>query len=242
MLPKTNLNAALLIALMSAIWFGCESASTKSQVHYRGALRTMMHEGDLRATVALDTLQSQPQLYGLGAVENLKGEVLIYDGAAIIATVEDSAIVIKRGFEHKAALLVYTQVKQWREFAVREELQDAHALADFIMRVAKDNGVNVSAPFAFLLKGKVASLDWHVIDWPQGDTLQTHAKHKASGMHGRLEQQAVEILGFYSDQHHGIFTHRDSNIHLHAKTVAGDLAAHVDDLKVNPTMRLYLPK
>lgn len=242
MLPKTNLNAALLIALMSAIWFGCESASTKSQVHYRGALRTMMHEGDLRATVALDTLQSQPQLYGLGAVENLKGEVLIYDGAAIIATVEDSAIVIKRGFEHKAALLVYAQVKQWREFAVREELQDAHALADFILRVAKDNGVNVSAPFAFLLKGKVASLDWHVIDWPQGDTLHTHAKHKASGMHGRLEQQAVEILGFYSDQHHGIFTHRDSNIHLHAKTVAGDLAAHVDDLKVNPTMRLYLPK
>lgn len=242
MLPKTNLNAALLIALMSAIWFGCESASTKSQVHYRGALRTMMHEGDLRATVALDTLQSQPQLYGLGAVENLKGEVLIYDGAAIIATVEDSAIVIKRGFEHKAALLVYAQVKQWRECAVREELQDAHALADFILRVAKDNGVNVSAPFAFLLKGKVASLDWHVIDWPQGDTLHTHAKHKASGMHGRLEQQAVEILGFYSDQHHGIFTHRDSNIHLHAKTVAGDLAAHVDELKVNPTMRLYLPK
>lgn len=236
-----QLNAAMLVALLSAMLLSCESAATKPRVHYRGALRTMMHDGDLRATVALDTLQSLPHLYGLGAGENLKGEVLIYESAPFIATVEDSTVVIKRGFAHQAALLVYAH-RQWREFAVREELQDADALEAFIIRVAKQSGFNIEEPFPFLLSGTVTSLAWHVTDWPQGDTLHTHAKHKASGRHGRLERQAVEILGFYSDQHHGIFTHRDSNMHLHVKTAAGDLVAHVDDLKVNPTMRLYLPK
>ncbi|MEK7729863.1 MAG: decarboxylase, partial [candidate division KSB1 bacterium] len=109
-----------------------------------------------------------------------------------------------------------------------------------IAQTAKQRGLQRDAPFPFLLRGAI-TVAWHVVDWAEGDTVHTHAKHRASGLHGRLEQQAVEILGFYSDQHHGIFTHRDSNMHLHVKTATGDFAAHVGEVEVQGGMSLFLP-
>ncbi len=220
----------------------CQTSPSHFEVHHRGALHTMMHEGDLRATIALDTLQSLPHLYALGAVENLKGEVLIYDSQPLISAVKDGAVTIARDFEHKAALLVYAQINNWREIEINEELQDANALEAFVVKAAKARGLNVSEPFPFLIVGAAPRVDWHVIDWAEGDTLHTHERHKASGLHGRLEHQAVNLLGFYSDQHQGIFTHRGSNMHLHVKTAGGDFAAHVDEVELHGAMSLFLPQ
>lgn len=228
--------------LFAALLMSCQNSQPRYEVHHRGALRTLMHAGDLRATVALDTLQTLPQLYALGALENLKGEVLIYDNEAFVSFVQDSAVRVARDFGHKAALLVYAQNSQWHEIEIEEELATANALEAFVVQAAKQRGLNLEAPFPFLLKGTIAALDWHVVNWAEGDTVHTHAKHKASGMHGRLEQEAVEILGFYSDRHQGVFTHHDSKLHMHAKTVAGDFAGHVDELQMNRAMRLLLPK
>ncbi len=233
----------LLLFLFAAfLCVCCQTPLPHFEVHHRGALRTLMHKGDLRATVALDTLQHLPHLYALGALENLKGEILIYDNKAFVSFVQDSAVTVSNNFTHKAALLVYAQITQWREIEIEEELANADALEAFVVQAAQQQGLNVAAPFPFLLTGTVAALDWHVINWAEGDTVHTHAKHKASGMHGRLEHAAVEILGFYSDRHQGVFTHHDSKLHLHAKTAAGDFAGHVDELQIRGAMRLLLPK
>ncbi len=232
----------ILVVLAAILLASCKTPSSNYRVHYRGALKTLMHEGDLRAVIALDTLQHVPNLFALGAIENLKGEVLIYKSRPFVSSVQDSAVVVDRSFSHKAALLVYTQVGKWRETAIPTEVRNAAEFEAFLLTAAKQEGINAADPFPFLLTGAAAFVDWHVIDWAEGDTTHTHEKHKASGLHGRLEQQAVEILGFYSEKHHGIFTHRNSNMHLHVKTVAGDFAAHVDDLGVNGEMSLFLPE
>jgi acetolactate decarboxylase len=229
------------LALCAAIWTSCKAPAPTYHVQHRGALSTIMHEGDLRAVIALDSLKHLPNLYALGAMENLKGEILIYDGEAIVASVQDNTVHVTRDFEHKAALLVYAQVARWREIKIPEGVQSMKALESFIAQSAKQRGLKQDAPFPFLLRGAI-NVDWHVVDWAEGDAVHTHAKHKASGLHGKLEQQPVEILGFYSEQHRGIFTHRDSNAHLHVKTVAGGLAAHVDGLKLNGEASLLLPE
>lgn len=233
-LVKLGSLAALLLS-------GCGAPTPEYEVEYRGALRTITHEGDLRAVIALDTLQNVPHLFALGAVENLKGEVLIYDGKAFVASVQDSGVVVARDFEHKAALLVFTRIKNWREVEVPREIQNATTFETFLLQTAEQHGLKLDEPLPFRLEGK-ASVDWHVIDWAEGDTVHTHEKHRTSGRHGRLQNEAVEILGFYSNRHHGLITHRGSNLHLHVKTASGTLAAHVDDFEWRGGMRLFLPK
>lgn len=235
-LHKTKMLLSLAALLMSS----CSTSPPDYKVEYRGALQTMMHEGDLRAAIALDSLQNRPHLFALGAIENLKGEILIYDGQAFVASVQDRAVAVARDFNHKAALLVFVQIKNWREVEVPREIQTAAEFEAFLLQTAKQSGLKIDEPIPFRLEGK-ASVDWHVIDWAEGDTIHTHEKHRNSGLHGRLQNEAVEILGFYSSRHHGIFTHRGSNLHLHVKTASGTLAAHVDELRLLAGMRLFLP-
>ena len=52
----------------------------------------------------------------------------------------------------------------------------------------------------------------------------------------------MDLLGFYSDSHHAIFTHHTTNMHIHMKLKDEKIAGHVDDLKLGLNMILKLPK
>lgn len=229
-----------LLSMAALLLSSCSAPAPEYTVEHRGALQTMMRMGDLRGVIALDTLQYVPHLFALGALENLKGEVLIYDGKAFVATVQSSSVVVTRDFNHKAALLVYTQIENWREIEVPPEVQSAAEFEALLLQKAEQRGLKLDEPLPFRLEGK-ASVDWHVIDWAAGDTIHTHEKHRTSGLHGHLENEAVEILGFYSNKHHGIFTHRGSNLHLHVKTASGNLTAHVDEIANLQALKLLMP-
>jgi len=67
----------------------CNPKSTPSfKVDYKGALKNMMHKGDLSAKISLSEINEINYLYALGAVENLKGEILILDGIPSVSYVE----------------------------------------------------------------------------------------------------------------------------------------------------------
>ncbi|MEP1855268.1 MAG: decarboxylase, partial [Nonlabens ulvanivorans] len=58
---------------------GCEKKKqTDYTVKNTGALMNIM-SGNLVATASLDSIQKLPHLYALGALENLKGEVQVFD-------------------------------------------------------------------------------------------------------------------------------------------------------------------
>lgn len=84
-------------------------------------------------------------------------------------------------------------------------------------------------------------MKWHVIDWKEGDAEHTHEKHRNSGLNGTLIRESVEILGFYSGRHHGLFTHHTTNMHLHMKNSEGTIVGHVDGLTLKQGMELKLP-
>ena len=50
------------------------------EVLHAGALRSIMHQGDVSVQMDLADLKDRAHLYALGAVEDLKGEILILDG------------------------------------------------------------------------------------------------------------------------------------------------------------------
>ncbi len=221
----------------------CQSRSFENiyNVQYRGALKLMMHKGDVSAKAELKGLKSLAHVYALGALENLKGEIQIFDGQPYNTIVENGKSVIDSTFGKKATLLVWAQIENWIDVIIPSEIRSFEDLEKFIADSALGNGIPLNEPFPFLLNGKVRSLDWHIIDWKDGDMEHSHEKHITSGLHGTLENTEVEILGFYSKHHRAIFTHHTTNIHSHFKTQNSPYGGHVDDLQLGKNMILKLP-
>jgi acetolactate decarboxylase len=211
------------------------------KVEYKGALKNMMHKGDVSAKIALSELKDTEHLYALGALENLKGEIQIFDGKPFNTMVKDSALSFDTSFDKKATLLVYASVSKWKSFDIPDNVTTYEQLEQYIEQTAKENEININAPFPFLIEGTVESFDWHVINWKDGDTEHSHEKHINSGLHETIENREIEMLGFYSDSHHAIFTHHTTNMHIHVKTSDDEIAGHLDGLTLGEGMVLKLP-
>ena len=217
-----------------------ESKTLSTVVKHSGALRTIM-SGNIQPVISLDTLSKMKNLYALGAVDNLKGEIQIFDSQPSNSFVVDSSLQIKDSYNLKASLLVYAEIKAWESFEIKNCVTKSD-LEEQIFKIATEYNIDTNKPFPFLLEGNVKSLDWHVINWKDGDTIHNHKKHKESGLNGTLQNKDVEIIGFYSTKHKAIFTHHTTNIHMHFKTEDDAIAGHIDDLLLNNSITLKLPK
>ena len=214
---------------------------TSFNVMWKGALKKMMHEGDLSAKIDLSDLENTEHLYALGAIENLKGDVQIFDSKPLNTLVAGDDLMFDKSFDKKAALLVYASVNKWKTIAIPESVKSYEQLEEYVKVSAKENQVNTNEPFPFLIEGTPKSFDWHVINWKDGDNAHSHEKHISSGLHGTVEGVPVQMLGFYSNSHHAIFTHHTTNMHIHVKTDSSKIAGHVDGLTLGDNMILKLP-
>lgn len=232
----------LFFALLLLI--SCQENGKKNtyKVEYKGALKNIMHKGDLSAKATLKDFENVEHLYALGAIENLKGEVQIFDSKPFNTSKVDDLLVFDNSFDKKATLFVYASVSKWKSISIPETIITYDQLEVFIAKTAAENQIKIDKPFPFLIEGTPKSFDWHVIDWKDGDTEHSHEKHVKSGLHGTKKNLKVEMLGFYSDSHHAIFTHHTTNMHIHVKTVNGKLAGHVDGLTLGKDMVLKLPE
>ncbi|MGK0379273.1 acetolactate decarboxylase [Patiriisocius sp. Uisw_017] len=216
-----------------------EKRTIKTEVKYSGALRTIM-SGNIQSTISLDSLSNKENLYAIGAIENLKGEIQIFDSKPSSSSVVNDVVKIDDSYDVNASLLVYSQVQEWNTFQT-DKNQTKSELETKIYELAQSNNIDVDKPFPFLIEGNVSSLDWHVINWKDGDMVHNHKKHKESGLNGTLTNSEVVILGFYSTKHKAIFTHHTTNMHMHFKTIDNSLAGHVDDVVISE-VQIKLPK
>ncbi len=236
------MRVSVYIILTALVLSGCQPKHVSTEVKHAGALHDIM-SGKIGAVAQLDTLERSENLMALGAVANLQGEIQIFEGRALVSSVGNNGIQIVEGFEPEAALLVYAEVADWIEVRIPDSVGDMPALEEFILTQAQEYGINAENPFPFRLQGIVAGLDWHVIDWDKDDAVHSHKKHKEAGFRGELRDQWVEIIGFFSKHHRGIFTHRNSTLHMHFRVEEDSLAGHVDELELERgEIRLLLPK
>lgn len=242
---------SIIYITISLLLFSCKTPKVESnkanndslifEVKYFGALKNMMHKGDVSAKADLSDFENSEHLYAIGALENLKGEIQIIDGESFNTFILDSAISFNKLFNRKATLLVYATVETWNTHEITDDIKTYEQLEEYIASIAKENGVNINEPFPFLIEGNAKSFDWHVINWKDGDTEHSHEKHVNSGLHGTIENREVELLGFYSNSHHAIFTHHTTNMHIHVKTSDNEIAGHIDGLTLGKGMTLKLP-
>ncbi len=236
--------ALVVISIVACATVNKETTDKKTgkfKVEYMGALKNMMHKGDITAKADLKDLENSVHLYALGALENLKGEVQIFDSEPFNTMVIDSSLSFDNSFDKKATLLVFASVNQWKSINIPHNVVTYEQLAHYISQSAQENQIQINEPFPFLIEGTTMSFDWHVINWEDGDTEHSHDKHINSGLNGTIENTQVEMLGFYSNSHHAIFTHHTTNMHIHVKTADNKIAGHVDNLTLGQGMILKLP-
>ncbi|NJN42789.1 MAG: hypothetical protein HC811_11715 [Flammeovirgaceae bacterium] len=80
---KTQMKKYILIVIAL---MGC-SAPENSSVNVTGNLRAIMLENKTEATINLNDLPRQSDLFAIGAIEGLSGEILIMDGKVFTSRV-----------------------------------------------------------------------------------------------------------------------------------------------------------
>lgn len=209
------------------------------EVKYAGAMRNVMLKGNLDAHFDCASLRKTKNVYALGPVAGLKGEVTILDGKPSIATIVDGKPSVGDDWP-KACFLVYAVVERWTPIKVPETVQTLEHLQTFVAESAKAAKLDVTEPFPFLLTGTPDAVKYHVV-WKTDDLPHTKQRHSQAKLPFEIAKREVKMLGFHSDAHHGVFTHHDSNIHIHVTTADSKDSGHVDVIKLAGGMILHLP-
>ncbi len=235
MLKALALSTALLLcANATDIW--------DKKVHHAGALKNAMKKGDLTPKIELQELQSMKNLYALGAVGYLKGEVQIFDGASQTTYVKDKKVKFDYTYGRDSSLLVYAQVPQWVEYKIPANIVERTEFEEYLEELADKHGLDTEEAFPFLIEGTIKENSWHVIDWDPNEKIHTHQKHVESGVHSTMYDTPVKMLGFFSLYHSGIFTHHTTSMHIHFITADKKIAGHSDGMVLGKDMVVKLPK
>lgn len=241
-------------AFVSMLLLGCaantdHSASGASrpwngEVQVYGSLAGMHHEGKTGAMVSLDSLLPNPNLYALGALADLAGEVTIVGGKAFVSYpvgAESLRVDVSTRTNVAATLFVAAEVPAWHS-VVTEHRISFETLDDEIAKLATAAGMSLDGRFPFLLEGDFEDLRWHVIDGrrlPAGET--SHQDHLDAAVQVKRDRARATLVGFYSASDQGIFTHMGSKTHIHCTLDAPSSTGHVDHVVIPPGTKVMFP-
>jgi acetolactate decarboxylase len=217
---------------------GC--VSTGYPVKWVGAQRDVL-QGDISGHVTLISLSHLQHLYAVGPVERLQGEVSIFDSVPTISRITDGALKIETNFSVSACFLVYAQVNAWRRVTLQDAIGDETTLETHIVKFTSKLGIDVSQPFPFLINATPVRATFHVLDKRDGLT-HTRELHEKAKVRFVLQREPVEVIGFYSNRHRGIFTPDDANVHMHVRSANGQMSGHLEKIELERGATLAVPR
>ncbi|MCP3164935.1 acetolactate decarboxylase [Myxococcus qinghaiensis] len=218
-------------------------APVTAGVVVHGALREMMHQGRTASVVDVAQAAGRRGSFAVGALADLAGEVTVVDGEAWLSYAEQdgtSRTVRTREPSAGAALLVVGQLPETPGMTLDEDIP-LSALGDRIAALAQAQGVDTTQPITFTVEGPLQALAWHVIDGRKLRSGASHQEHASAGVQEQRAQATGVLVGFYSTRHQGIFTHHDSDTHVHVVLPEENASGHVDNVTVLRGARLRLP-
>jgi acetolactate decarboxylase len=233
-----GLSMALVLVACTATEENAQSPQhTYSDVLVAGAMKNVMWKGELAGIIDLDTIQDKKGLYGLGPLSDLTGELLINDGKSYVSKVlTDSTMSVEETFDLTAPFFVYGHVNEWEEMGLPDTIREIADLEQFIDEKTKDR----KRPFVFKLSGQIAGGIIHVQNLPKGTKVSSPKEAHQGQVDYKLGKEEVDIVGFFSTTHQGIFTHHDSYLHMHLITKEESLMGHLDEVEFTD-MSLFLP-
>ncbi len=218
-----------ILALFAIALCGSVQAQNGT-VQHTGAMRNTMFNGQLSALVGMDSVAA-PGVYGIGPLAFLRGELLVVDGRCYVATAtSDSSMQVVERSDAGAPFFVQQEVHAWRPVALPDGVTDLRSLDGFL---TAEFGA-LQAPFAFRMSGVFRSVQLHLVAVPPGTEVHGPADAHAHNRNYQLNNSDAQAIGFFSTKHHAVFTHHDTNIHVHAMTTDRRMMGHADGLLFDP--------
>jgi acetolactate decarboxylase len=211
------------------------------ELHFIGTQRETVMNGRLAAALDLRTLAGRSHLYGIGPIEQLRGEVAIADGRPSLARVgADGAVQVAQSFETGVPFFVWAEVPAWHLVPIPAEVRSFADLETFVPRAATAAGLDPQQPLPFLIRGRSALIEFHVLN-RTGDAAHNMDMHKKIQAAFELTNAETVMVGFHSTAHRGVFTPMDSTIHIHFQTADNTKSGHVQKLDLGRDQSLSLP-
>jgi len=230
-----------LFALAILIFTSCSTNAQKAtnQVNIVGQMKNVMWKGELYGNIHLDTITNKTNLYGLGPVEYLTGEILIIDGRSYQSTVtSNTTMKVEETYQIKAPFFGYANISKWTEQILPDSIQTIQQLETYLDKTTK----NASRPFMFKLSGTVEQATIHIVNLPKGSKVSSPTDAHQGQINYKLKNEQADIIGFFSTTHKAIFTHHDTFLHMHLITTDRQKMGHLDEVLLKKrTMKLYLP-
>ena len=213
--------------------------SENFNVSWIGTLKTV-HHGDVSGKVLLKQFSGKKNLYAVGPVAELDGEITVIDSNFYISRVRHGEIKTGSDLTTSASFLVWSEVPSWRPpIMLGGSADNQNDLEKLIDTMALKQGIDTTKPFPFMIDGKVKSVDYHILV-PKKSTL-TASDHRSNAKTITLKDVPVKIIGFFSKQHGGVFTHMGSWTHLHVLDNNGH-AGHVDAIALDSKAMVLFPQ
>lgn len=245
--------SAILVMIIVTAYAAIVGSKKEGLVEYVGAQKDIFVSGKASSVVSLEDLAGRKGLYAMGPIDGLDGEITIFDSKPYITQVRGTDYSMDNTLKHGAFFLVWTEQTKWQDVPVPNTVKGYVDLQTFVKAQAQAAGIDVTKPFPFLLAGTPVEIKWHInVDRTEGKpiTKELFVKSKAPFV---TKNEPVDIIGFYSDHHVGVFlaeyapaikegSGMNNAIHIHLVSRTSKASGHIDDITMAEGMVLRLPK
>lgn len=200
-----NFSMISLMILLITAYAAIVVSKEEGMLEYIGAQSDIFRTGKAARVVSLEDLKGLHGLYAIGPVEGLDGEITIFNSKPFITKVRGNDFVLDTSFNHGAFFLVWSEQTKWKDVAIPNAVKGYADLQRFVKDKAQAAGIDTTKPFPFLVSGTPAEIKWHInVDRTDGKPITT-TLFLRSKKNFILKDEPVDIVGFYSEHHAGIF-------------------------------------
>jgi acetolactate decarboxylase len=231
----------VLMVILISFTISCGKPRQEVKIERWGSLKSVVMMGEDQGRVSLSEIEGRPGVYGVGALENLAGEIIVLDGRIWHAQGASGGGIVTSDqidAELEAALLIIAEVSDWNESTLPEPVAWSELEAT-IGRAVYSAGLNPGEPVPFLIEGHFENLEMHVLG---GSCPYSQDEDSTPPFRLNLSECRATLCGFYFEGEPGILTHKGQFLHLHALTDdEGFMVGHVDAVSLGPDCKLKLP-
>ena len=211
------------------LFASCTKSTNTSSIKVVGEMRDVMWKGDLEGKIATDSLNSK-ETYGLGPIEFLKGEIVVFEGQSYVSKVVDSiSHEVNKVPSVSAPFFVYSTNSDLKVVELTPGNYSLKKIEELIDSVYK----HYDQPLLIRIDGVFNKMKLHSVNLPDGNTVSSPDEAHQGLTQYDFKNISGSLIGFFSRNHKAVFTHHDSFFHAHFISDDREVLGHIDELNLD---------
>jgi len=207
----------------------CTKPTPNSSIKVVGEMRDVMWKGNLKGKIATDSLHSK-DAYGLGPIEFLKGEIVLFEGQSFVSKVVDSiSHEVFKVPSASAPFFVYTTNSNLKVVELTAANYSLKGIEEHINSLYN----NYDQPLLIRIDGVFNTMKLHSVNLPEGQEVSSPDEAHQGLTPYDFNHISGSLIGFFSRHHKAVFTHHDSFFHAHFISDDREVLGHIDETYFN---------